>query len=162
MRLFSILEGIMEFKEDIRRFNEKHKMNTVKIGGGDFNYVLSGSGEKKIVLFTAGSGLYEGFYRHIQLLEEKYTVVAFDYPDGKKDIYHLVDSIAEFLKSINFNKSYFIGESLGGLVVELFMKKYPKMIEGVVLTNTGTITKNIPNTMRKEVVDGIKSAIKTV
>ena len=152
MRLFSILEGIMEFKEDIRRFNEKHKMNTVKIGGGDFNYVLSGSGEKKIVLFTAGSGLYE----------EKYTVVAFDYPDGKKDIYHLVDSIAEFLKSINFNKSYFIGESLGGLVVELFMKKYPKMIEGVVLTNTGTITKNIPNTMRKEVVDGIKSAIKTV
>lgn len=162
MRLFSILEGIMEFKEDIRRFNEKHKMNTVKIGGGDFNYVLSGSGEKKIVLFTAGSGLYEGFYRHIQLLEEKYTVVAFDYPEGKKDIYHLVDSIAEFLKSINFNKSYFIGESLGGLVVELFMKKYPKMIEGVVLTNTGTITKNIPNTMRKEVVDGIKSAIKTV
>lgn len=162
MRLFSILEGIMEFKEDIRRFNEKHKMNTVKIGGGDFNYVLSGSGEKKIVLFTAGSGLYEGFYQHIQLLEEKYTVVAFDYPKGKKDIYHLVDSIAEFLKSINFNKSYFIGESLGGLVVELFMKKYPKMIEGVVLTNTGTITKNIPNTMRKEVVDGIKSAIKTV
>ena len=57
MRLFSILEGIMEFKEDIRRFNEKHKMNTVKIGVGDFNYVLSGSGEKKIVLFTAGSGL---------------------------------------------------------------------------------------------------------
>ena len=32
MRFFSILDGIMEFKEDIRRFNEKHKMNTVKIG----------------------------------------------------------------------------------------------------------------------------------
>ena len=61
MRLFSILEGIMEFKEDIRRFNEKHKMNTVKIGVGDFNYVLSGSGEKKIVLFTAGSDYMKGF-----------------------------------------------------------------------------------------------------
>ena len=36
------------------------------------------------------------------------------------------------------------------------------MIEGVVLTNTGTITRNISNTIRKEVIDGIKSAIKTV
>ena len=61
MRLFSILEGIMEFKEDIRRFNEKHKMNTVKIGGGDFNYVLSGSGEKKIVLLQQAVDYMKGF-----------------------------------------------------------------------------------------------------
>ena len=162
MRLFRILEEIMEFKEDIRRFNENHKTNTVKIRGCDFNYILSGSGEKKVVLFTGGSGLYEGFYRHIQLMEKKYTVVAFDYPEGKKDIYQLIDSIAEFLKSINFHRSYLIGESLGGLVVELFMKEHAEMVEGVVLTNTGTITRNITNTMRKEVVDGIKSAIKTV
>ena len=66
------------------------------------------------------------------------------------------------MKSINFNKSYLIGESLGGLVTELFMKEHPEMIEGVVLTNTGTITRNISNTIRKEVIDGIKSAIKTV
>ena len=137
-------------------------MNTVKIGGSNFNYILSGNGEKKIVLFTVGSGLYEGFYRHIQLLEKKYTVVAFDYPKGKENIYQLINSVAEFLKSINFNKSYLIGESLGGLVTEIFMKEHPEMIEGVVLTNTGTITRNISNTIRKEVIDGIKSAIKTV
>ena len=152
----------MGFKEDIRKFNENHKMNTVKIGGSNFNYILSGNGEKKVVLFTGGSGLYEGFYRHIQLLEKKYTVVAFDYPKGKENIYQLINSVAEFLKSINFNKSYLIGESLGGLVTELFMKEHPEMIEGVVLTNTGTITRNISNTIRKEVIDGIKSAIKTV
>ena len=98
----------MGFKEDIRKFNENHKMNTVKIGGSNFNYILSGNGEKKVVLFTGGSGLYEGFYRHIQLLEKKYTVVAFDYPKGKENIYQLINSVAEFLKSINFNKSYLI------------------------------------------------------
>ena len=90
------------------------------------------------------------------------TVVAFDYPKGEENIYQLINSVAEFLKSINFNKSYLIGESLGGLVTELFMKEHPEMIEGVVLTNTGTITRNISNTIRKEVIDGIKSAIKTV
>ena len=152
----------MGFKEDIRKFNENHKMNTVKIGGSNFNYILSGNGEKKVVLFTGGSGLYEGFYRHIQLLEKKYTVVAFDYPKGKENIYQLINSVAEFLKSINFNKSYLIGESLGGLVTELFMKEHPEMIEGVVLTNTGTITRNLSNSRRIEVSDGIKSAIKTV
>lgn len=162
MRLFNILEGIMEFKEDIRKFNENHKMNTVKVGERTFNYLLSGNGEKKVVLFTGGSGLYEGFYRHIQMMEKKYTVVAFDYPEGVENIYQLTDSIAEFLQKINFNKSYLIGESLGGLLTELFMKEHPEMVEGVVLTNTGTITRNITSTVRKEVIDGIKSAIRTV
>ena len=39
------------------------------------------------------------------------------------------------------------------------MKEHPEMIEGVVLTNTGTITRNISNTIRKEVIDGIKTSI---
>lgn len=38
----------MGFKEDIRKFNENHKMNTVKIGGSNFNYILSVMERKRL------------------------------------------------------------------------------------------------------------------
>ena len=51
----------MGFKEDIRKFNENHKMNTVKIGGSNFNYILSVMERKSCIIHWRRCGLYEGF-----------------------------------------------------------------------------------------------------
>ena len=162
VRQFLFLEVTMGFKEDLERFNKNHKVKTINIKGNKFNYLLSGKGEKKVVFFTGGSGLYEGFYKHIELLEKKYNVLAFDYPIGIKNVYDLVNSIADLLNSLNFNKCFLIGESVGGLLLQLFIKQKSEMVEGGVLVNTGVINKSTSYDMKKEVVDGIKSVIRTV
>ena len=59
------------------------------------------------------------------IVGEKVYGSSFTIIQRKENIYQLIDSVAEFLNSINFNKSYLIGESLGGLVTELFMKEHP-------------------------------------
>lgn len=152
----------MNFNEEIKLFNKEHVVESKSIKGVSFNYILSGSGEKKVVLLTAGSGMYEGFYKHISLLEKDYTVLAFDYPYNMNNIKMMVDSIAELLNSLGFTKVCLIGESIGGFIAQLFVKRYPELIDKVIFTNTAGITTDLDYKVKSEMIDGIKSAIKAI
>lgn len=152
----------MSFNEEIKLFNNQHKVESKNIEGVNFNYILSGSGEKKIVLLTAGSGMYEAFYKHINLLEKNYTVLAFEYPENINNIKIMVDSIAELINSLCFTNVCLVGESLGGCIAQLFINRHPNLVDKVILTNTGSITEEIDYKMKDEILDGIESTVKTI
>lgn len=121
---------------------------TVNIDGLSINYTVSGSGDYVFLLHGWGSNL-ELFESLTAAIQEKYTVVALDFPGfGKSDepkepwsVSDYVDLTIKFIRSFNCERVILLGHSFGGRIIIKMLgeRELPFKVEKIILVDSAGI-----------------------
>lgn len=123
----------------MKRFPLKSK---IQVQHDMIEYVAAGEGQLTLILINGSGGPVEGWYKIIQPLAEDNRVIAYNRPgiSGSskptvpQDGNTIVDSLKELLNGLNAKPPYvLVGHSLGGLYANLFARRFPVEVSGLVL-----------------------------
>lgn len=123
----------------LKEFRRTHPVNRVMHCGKTYEYLVGGRGEKAMLLLPGGLALGEPFFLHILDLEQEYKLIALSYPD--------VSSFDELAKGVNciveaedVHRYIVVGQSAGGVLAQVLLRKYPAKIDRAVLAHTTAVT----------------------
>ncbi|MFX1310344.1 MAG: alpha/beta fold hydrolase [Promethearchaeota archaeon] len=113
------------------------------INGINICYEIKGEGDPVLLVHGLGSKK-ESWIAQFKPLSEHFKVIRFDNrgcgkSDRPKGVYTmelLADDIAGLMDSLKIEKAHIIGWSLGGMIVQNFVLKYPEYVNKMVLINT--------------------------
>ncbi len=125
----------------VELFKKKYPEQTENINGKIFpyRYYKNENSNKTVVLLTGGIGLSDLLLFHFEEFSKSYSVISFDYPIAYSSIQELVEAIAELIKKLNVTV-FLIGQSLGGFIAQILAQQHPEIVEGLILSNTGTLS----------------------
>ncbi len=125
----------------VELFKKKYPKQTENINGKIFpyRYYKNENSNKTVVLLTGGIGLSDLLLLHFEEFSKSYSVISFDYPIAYSSIQELVEAIAELLKKLNVTV-FLIGQSLGGFIAQILAQQHSEIVEGLILSNTGTLS----------------------
>ena len=144
---------------DMVNFYNKYPIQTINLKSGKsfaYRYYKNLNGKATIVLLTGGIGLSDLFYLHFERFAKDFSVITFDYQIRFENNAEFAAAVAELLKKLD-EKVWLVGQSLGGIVAQIIAKNYPEIIEGMVLSNTCSLSKN----MSAEAYDHLKKMIES-
>lgn len=145
--------------ETLEKFYEKYPLQTVKLKNGknfNYRYHKNKNAKSTIVLLTGGIGLSDLFYLHFQKFAENFSVITFDYQIQFDNNKEFADAVAELLKKLD-EKVWLVGQSLGGIIAQIIAKEHSETVEGLVLSNTCSLEKE----MSKEAYDHLMNMIES-
>ncbi|MBY9009543.1 MAG: alpha/beta hydrolase [Candidatus Lokiarchaeota archaeon] len=114
-----------------------------EVNGIKICYEIYGNGYP-VVLVHGFGGTKEGWRAQTPDLSKDFKVIRFDNrgagssdkPKGSYELDDFVEDIKGLLDHLNIDKAHIIGWSLGGMLVQNFVLKYPERANKVVLINT--------------------------
>jgi pimeloyl-ACP methyl ester carboxylesterase len=114
-----------------------------EVNGIKLCYEIKGDGEPVILVHGFGSNK-EVWIAQFGPLSEHFKVIRFDNRNGGRSDRPnlpnspemLADDIRGLMDYLKIKKSHVIGWSLGGIIVQNFVKKYPNRIKKIILINT--------------------------
>ena len=130
---------------DLEKFYGKYPIQKMTLSSGKsfaYRYYKNPKSKTSIVLLTGGIGLSDLFYLHFEKFAEKFSVLTFDYQIQFSDNSEFAQAVAELLKKLG-EKVWFVGQSLGGIVAQIIAKNYPETVDGMVLSNTCSLARDM-------------------
>jgi len=146
-------------ESNLKQFNEDFPKQTQVLSNGKsfiYRYYKNPNAKTTLLLLTGGIGLSDLLYPHFNNFSKDYSVIMFDYPIQLATVKELIDGISELLKVLNV-KVWLVGQSLGGILSQVFAKYHPDQVEGMVLSNTCTLSKNMKPESNQCLMDMLKS-----
>ncbi len=143
----------------LENFYQKYPQQTTELSTGrsfTYRYYKNPKPKATIVLLTGGIGLSDLFYLHFERFAEKFSVLTFDYQIQFKDNREFAQAVAELLQILK-EKVWLVGQSLGGIVAQIIAVNHPENIEGMVLSNTCSLAKDMGGDARLHLMNIIKS-----
>ncbi len=138
-------------------------MPVVSIGEKRISYWTGREGlkrERDSVLFIhgAGGGEYTWSYQKA-FFERRFNPIIIELPghgasggEGEEEIGKYAEHVYAFLKALDLSKTFFVGHSMGGAIVQTLALRHPEVIEGICLVGTGARLRVLPL-----ILDGIKA-----
>lgn len=147
----------------IEDFKQRYPLQKLLINGQwfPFRYHKHASSDKTIVILTGGLGLSDLLMYHFEAFAESYSVLSFDYPLAYPTMQKLVDAIYELLRTLNI-KAFLVGQSLGGFIAQILAQQHPDVVEGLILSNTGTLSTNMDVSASQCLMNMIKRIDKSI
>jgi pimeloyl-ACP methyl ester carboxylesterase len=121
--------------EELRVFRDTHPMKHVTVSGADWDYIASGEGEEALLLLPGGAMVGEAGFTRIPAFEDRYRVIAPDYPQVSTAA-QLLDGLAGVLNAEGVRAAHVLGPSYGGLVAQGFVRRHPERVRSLILANT--------------------------
>jgi len=114
-----------------------------EINGLKFCYEILGTGDPVLLVHGFGSKK-ETWIAQFKPLSEHFKVIRFDNrgagksdrPKGDYSMEIFADDIARLMDYLEIDKFHIIGWSLGGMIVQNFVIKYPERVNKMILINT--------------------------
>ncbi|MFH1265872.1 MAG: alpha/beta hydrolase [Planctomycetota bacterium] len=113
-----------------------------RVGKETLEYLVVGSGSPTIVLVSSSGDPMEGWHRVLGPLGESSTVFAYNRPGVggsskpalPQTVEHMVETLRTLLREVGLPSPYvLVGHSLGGLIVNLFARRFPADVAAVVM-----------------------------
>ena len=106
-------------------------------------YEIHGKGEPLVMIMGAG-GNVEWYYPAIPVYSPEYRLVLFDNrgagrtdaPDKPYTMEMLADDLAGLLNAIGIDSAHIYGASLGGMIAQQFVLRYPERVRSLILACT--------------------------
>jgi pimeloyl-ACP methyl ester carboxylesterase len=121
--------------EELRKFRATHQPEHVTVKGVTWDYIASGEGSEGLLLLPGGAMVGESLFTRIPAFEDRYRVIAPDYPYVSTAAL-LLDGLAAVLDAEEVRVAHVLGPSYGGLVAQCFVRRHPKRVRSLILTNT--------------------------
>jgi len=141
-------------------------MPTVRVNNRQISY-WEGKHEqqagRETILFVHGAGggqltwsLQKGFF-------ERYThPIVIELPghgesggEGEQEIGRYAEHVHSLMRTLSLPKSFLVGHSMGGAIVQTLVLRHPEVVKGIVLVGTGARLRVLP-----AILEGIKSNFK--
>ena len=121
-----------------------------------YRYYQNPQAKATLVLLTGGIGLSDLFYKHFARFARDFSVLTFDYQLQFGDNGEFADAVAELLRHLK-EKVWLVGQSLGGVVAQVIASRHPEVVEGLVLSNTCSLSGNMSKAGYQDLMKMIKS-----
>jgi pimeloyl-ACP methyl ester carboxylesterase len=121
--------------EELRKFRATHQPKHVTVKGVSWDYIASGEGGEGLLLLPGGAMVGEAGFTRIPAFEDRYRVIAPDYPYVSTAAL-LLDGLAGVLDAEGVREAHVLGPSYGGLVAQCFVRRHPERVRSLILTNT--------------------------
>jgi len=118
-------------------------MPKVRVGGIDMYYEVHGEGEPLVIINGAGANL-EVSYRRIPLYSSEFRLILFDNrgagrsdkPDMAYTTELMAADLAGLLDAIGIDSAHIQGMSMGGMIAQQLVLRYPERVRSLVLAVT--------------------------
>lgn len=122
-------------------------MPIVNLNDINLYYEIHGQGEPLVLIsgFSADHLLWRFVLEH---LTPHYQVLVFDnrgagqsdVPEGLYSIEQMASDIKALCQHVGFKNAHFVGNSMGGYLVQMIAYSYPSLVKSVVISNSAMIT----------------------
>lgn len=129
----------MDFRKEFEAYEREHPYREFPVQGGRFRYILSGESGKPAIVFLNGLDMQEAWLRYMIAFERDYRVLMMEYPLACATTDALLDAIAALLKELGIERPILVGGSDGGLLAQLFVRRFPGNVGALVLMTTVTV-----------------------
>lgn len=144
---------------NIAEFRQKYPEDTLVLPSGKpfpYRYYKNPQAKATVVLLTGGIGLSDLLYLHFDRLAKDFSVLTFDYPICFADNKELAQAVAALLQHLG-EKAWFVGQSLGGVVAQIIASLYPEVVDGLILSNTCSLSKDMSPAAYAHLMNMLKS-----
>lgn len=124
-----------EQKKQLLDFRAAHLPKHITVAGNVWEYITGGQGQETLVIFPGGARSSEVGFRLILALEHDYRVI------GPTNGYvntmdELVEGVRAILDAEGVQQAHCFGSSLGGMLVQCLVRKYPQRVKTVIAGDT--------------------------
>lgn len=124
-----------EQKEQLLRFRSTHPYKHLTVETNIWQYIFCGQGKEALTLLAGGLSIGEAWFQIILALEQEYQIIAPTYPPATT-MAQLIDGVASILESEGIRQVNLLGASMGGMVAQCFVRRYPEKVSKLILANT--------------------------
>lgn len=107
-----------------------------KLAGAEWSYVRAGEGKETILLLGGALGSADFAFQVIGELAPRFRVLAPDYPPAGT-LEEMTDGVAALLDAEGVARAHVVGGSFGGIVAQVFARRFPARVASLVLSHTG-------------------------
>lgn len=143
----------------LAEFRRIYPLATFTISSGKnfaYRYCKNPEAKATLVLLTGGIGLSDLFYRHFARFSRDFSVLTFDYQLPFSNNGEFADAVAELLRHLK-EKVWLVGQSLGGVVAQIIAQRHPDVVDGLVLSNTCSMSGSMGETGYQDLMGIIES-----
>ncbi len=137
-----------EQKEQLLVFRSHHPVKRLTVYTTEWEYLAGGQGEETLVLLTGGLNSIEVWFQVMTEFEKTCRVLAIRYP-CVATVARLVEGIDAILDAEHVQQAHILGESLGGMVAQCFVRRYPERVETLILVSTAAPEKRLVPQMKR-------------
>jgi pimeloyl-ACP methyl ester carboxylesterase len=138
-----------EQKEQLVCFRKNHPHKHLTVSGLEWDYIVGGKGPEALVVCVGGTRTSDPAFRLIMALEGEYRIIAPTYPDANR-MDQLVEGINAILEVEEIRQAHIWGTSLGGMVVQCFLRRYPERVKSMIAGDTFVPNQALADHERKE------------
>jgi deazaflavin-dependent oxidoreductase (nitroreductase family) len=121
--------------EELREFRDTHPLKHTNVAGVGWDYIACGEGKETLLLLPGGAMVGEAGFTRIPAFENRYRVIAPDYPRVSTAA-QLLDGLAGVLDAEGVREAHVLGPSYGGMVAQCFVRRHPERVRSLILANT--------------------------
>ena len=122
-------------------------MPKLKINDIELYYEIHGEGEP-IVFISGFSADHTAWREIVDKFQENYQVIIFDNRGaGQTDaplkdytIEEMAEDVATLCEKLNVKKAHFVGNSMGGFILQVLAYRYPHLVKSAIMSNTAMTT----------------------
>ena len=118
-------------------------MPKITVNDISMHYEMHGAGEPLVLIagFTADHTIWNSV---IEQLATQYQVIVFDnrgagqtdVPVGPYSIKQMSDDVAELCQQLKISQAHFIGNSMGGFILQMLCRHHPELIKSAIISNS--------------------------
>lgn len=135
-----------DYSAEFAAYEKDYPMREIRLTKGTFRYILAGPSRKSdrelptLVFLNGGMNSYEMWLRYVKDLSADYQVLSFDFPEMYDTNQALLEGIHELLGKLSITRVILLGASMGGIIAQLYARKYPADVAGLCLMSTAGLT----------------------
>jgi pimeloyl-ACP methyl ester carboxylesterase len=118
-------------KNALKAFREQHPPKRFN----DWTYISAGQGEETILWLVGGLRKADAAFQTIPLMADSFRIIAPDYP-ALASMDALADGLAAILEAEGIDTAYVLSGSFGGMLGQVFLRRYPAKVKKLVLSTT--------------------------
>ncbi len=122
-------------KEELRHFRLVHPARHLQVDGFDWEYLCCGKGSETLVILPGGLRSGEAAFRIILALENEFQVIAPTYPPAPV-VAQWAAGVRAILDAVQVEQAHIFGSSAGGMLAQVFVRKYPQRVKSLILGDT--------------------------
>jgi pimeloyl-ACP methyl ester carboxylesterase len=120
----------------LAQFRERHHDEQALIAGHSWDYLVGGSGTDTILLLPGVGGDADTLFRYIAGFEDYFHIIAPNLPPSIRHLEDAVMGLHALLAIEKVRRVHVVGMSLGGALAQFFVRRFPQVVDDVVITHT--------------------------
>lgn len=138
------------FKTEYKAFLQKNPYQTAEINGIKVRYQFGGKEGAPVLLFFNGLEMQEMWMAYAQHFGRDYRFLIYEYPRHTTVPDGQIDFAFALTKKLGIDRVILIGASDGGIYAQIFAKRYPEAVQGMLLQTTLTLDSDYVRNLEKE------------